>query len=174
MAEVIIIQNIKTVWTKKSRGGKLASLRNGVPEAVALHPEEINRGGKFIFHSLVYHESDGFRKPVIDSTADVSGERFESGGVTVEFAAGQLVVKYEYNYKCGAPARFGPGGIPHHKTFQLNLNEFGRVLYNGRFSDEYWWYEKQVFNIGRFDKPQANVFTASKPLHLIDDIAALW
>ncbi|MDX6694520.1 MAG: hypothetical protein QOF02_2123 [Blastocatellia bacterium] len=175
MAEIVIVQSIKSVWTKKSRGGKLAGLRNAVAESFTIPLQNLTSNESFIFHAIVYDESNNFVSPVINSVGVIEGARLETGCVRVEQASGRVLVSYEYSgARCGAPERAKWPGASVGQSFELLPNECGRVVYNGRFSGNHWWYEKRVMNVGRFAQPLEQSFTRSRPAHLIDDTATLW
>lgn len=58
---------------------------------------------------------------------------------------------------------------------ELAVGEWGRVLYNGRFStDEGGWYQKTVVNVGCFDEARAGAFVSTRPLYTIDRMVSLW
>ena len=67
---------------------------------------------------------------------------------------------FAYTQDCGgAPVRINyPRKVP-----TLALGEWGRILYNGRFSSDEgnWRYQKVVFNIGYFDALKSNTFLAT-------------
>jgi hypothetical protein len=60
--------------------------------------------------------------------------------------------------------------------FDLPVNQWGRVIYNGRFSEWEggWWYSKSVFNIGVFEHPVASVFVETAPSVVLDKMAKLY
>ncbi|HKQ76242.1 MAG TPA: hypothetical protein VJ810_21285 [Blastocatellia bacterium] len=97
------------------------------------------------------------------------------GCVRIEPQAEALRVTYEYDPRIGGmPRRYSYRGEPTNSSFDLCLNQWGRVKYNGRFSDDAgWWYLKVVFNIGWFDGVSQDVFVSTRPEHTIDQMATL-
>jgi hypothetical protein len=174
VSDAVLVQRIKTVWTKKSRGGRLASLRNAVPEALAV-PFEGRRGAAgFVIHEVVYHEADEFGGPLSVSLKEFAGDRLEVGCVTVRLSGDDVVVEYLHSYGGGAPVRRGRGGLAPPRSFALGRGQFGRVIHNGRFSGDEWWYEKVVVNVGGRGRQSPAAFTRGGPAFVIDDTAALW
>lgn len=174
MPEIVVVQSIKSVWTKNSRGGRLASLRAAVPEALTIPTEENFPRDGFVLHEVVYRESNEFGVPLADTLKAVRGDSLEVGCVTVERAEEAVAVRYQHRPECGAPARFGWGGRETVKSFVLGPGETGRVAYNGRFRRDGWWYEKVVVNVGRCAELSPEVLTRSKPAHEIKGLAILW
>jgi hypothetical protein len=174
MSDIVIVQSIKSVWTKNSRGGRLATLRSAVPEALALPFRGGSPQAAFILHEVVYHESNNFSKPLTDSLKTVQSLSLEVGCVTIERNEESVVVKYEHGLRCGAPVRFGEGGQEALKKFALGAGETGRVAYNGRFSGDHWWYEKIIVNVCRCAEVSNDILTHSMPAPEIMDLAILW
>jgi hypothetical protein len=174
MAEIVIVQSIKSVWTKQSRGGRLAVARNMVAEALAVPLRGLSADERFIFHSIVYDESNHFAAPVINSVGVVESLRLLTGCVQIERVDGRVLARYEYDTRCGAPSRAKRPGAHVGQSFELLPGEHGRIVYNGRFSDDEWRYEKRVLNVGRFAQPIERAFLQAQPKRLIDDTASLW
>ena len=61
-------------------------------------------------------------------------------------------------------------------AFELGAGEWGRVLYNGRFSSDEggWWYQKTVVNVGCYDEARGDVFASTQPRYTINRMARLW
>lgn len=172
-AAIVIVQSIQTVWTKSSRGGRGASLRNGVPEAVAVPRASATAGARLLLHRVVYHESNGFAAPLTDALEACAGDALEVGCVSVRAGASGASVEYEGGAKCGAPARLTTGLAATRKHFALRAGECVRVAYNGRFSGEHWWYEKQVVNVCLGVRLSPDIFTRAVPAQVWYDLAAL-
>jgi hypothetical protein len=175
---LILIQNIHTSWSKKSRGGKLAIERNAVPDALAIPVGQLKKSVKgLIEHSASYYESHGFSSPHHASLTQESAGRLRLHGLVIEPVGAQLKVTLEYDSgRAGMPLRYAPlGGIPSTRM-HLQSGQWGRVLYNGRFTHDEadWWYEKQVFNIGLVEKLKEDIFIATQPTQVISQMARLW
>ena len=64
MANVTIVQQIHTRWTKASRGSDEARRRNAVPEVARIPVQRIRSDDLvLVHHRLFYDERDGFSKP---------------------------------------------------------------------------------------------------------------
>ena len=72
----------------------------------------------------------------------------------------------------GAPRRAGL-----QRTFHLQINEWGQIVYNGRFSDRdegSWWYEKKVVNVGLFERLIPSMFISEAPTYRYEAMAHLF
>ena len=169
---IIAIQAISTKWEKPARGGANAVLRNRVPEALKV-PEfsASDVPVSYMIHSVSYGVRNNFAEP-IESGVSVSAVAPDHlHGVTLDFANDALTVSYQYNASHGAPGRHS------RKTEALNLSlgQWGRILHNGRCSwEDYWWYEKHVYNIGLFPDPFRSAFIQTKPTKIFSQMAHLF
>jgi len=173
---IVIIQRISTTWTKQSRGSPGAIKRNATPEALKLPLEELPREGcSFIEHGSSFHERSGFEDPRPSIVFEnFSLERpMRLGGVLLQREAGRVRVSWDYDSAdVGMPLR----QQKKNDVFELALNQWGRVTYNGRFNGEgeIWWYRKTVLNVGLFEKATASVFVGSVPDVIVDKTASLY
>ncbi|MBD3674153.1 MAG: hypothetical protein HUJ26_11580 [Planctomycetaceae bacterium] len=159
---MIIVQKIKTEWTKASRGGSGASARNATPDAMRLPVIAAPHPG-FLFHDIRFLESENFQS--VPSTRESDAKpliRIEPlwVRVTKETVAARFVWSWHH---CGAPKRKS------HDLFRLSIGEWGRFTCNGRFGAESstgreWVYHKTVFNIGFILEPDENLFLDKKPV----------
>ena len=107
----------------------------------------------------------------------VADSRVRILGVIVERSASGLRASLDLDPALGvsgAPARTGAveGRPPAH--FQLQLGNWGRVVYNGRHSDDRgWWYEKVVANVALLVKFDSQVFLRDTPAHELNEMAEL-
>lgn len=168
-----VVQAICVRWSKESRGGRNATLRNQVPEVFEL-PEGLKplHMETLFFHCLFFDESNLFISPYISEVLrhDLPKE-FDYSCVQVHPTEVGLRVVYQYNMRCGAPER-----TPIKRDIRLQVGQWGRILYNGRFSDiddGYWCYEKWTFNIGFFQDPIPHVFLNSPAVKIHSDLALL-
>ena len=168
MGRVIIVQQIESEWSKAARGGARAVRRNAVSEAAKVPLHQIQTSGLiFLHHKLCYFERDNFQTPHEEITTNPTVRPLAVGCVTVddcvtinEYADG-VSAKFAYTERCGgAPTRRGM-----QKTLTFALNEWGQIVYNGRFSnwEDSWRYEKMTVNIGVFDPLSNSVFTRRPP-----------
>lgn len=110
----IYIQEVKTSWTKASRGGEGAVSRGRVPEAAELpletkFPVTSAEGYPFFLHLLSYDEDtkytvwSQFLKSDVD--ANKSAEILTRAGVQVSFNGVILTARYKWNEASGVPKR---------------------------------------------------------------------
>jgi hypothetical protein len=179
MGSLILLQVIRTVWTKASRGGALASRRNAVPDALPFlaalpprHPQGI------LVHRVEFTEKAGFSLPASADSDSVEESSTRILGVLVERLGSNLHVTLDLDPArgvSGAPPRIAAihGGAP--PEFSLQTGEWGRVSYNSRYSpDEGWWYEKVVANTALLEKFDPRVFLRTDPSQELSDMAELW
>jgi hypothetical protein len=159
---MILIQEIRGIWSKASRGGAAAALRTSVPEAALFH------------QLLVYGEANDFTEPLNAEIVELESDSISVGCVKISAPSEQLVVAYEYDYGCGGlPPRLRRPGINLREELIVGRESWVRVKYNGRFSGDEWWYEKVVVNVGLFQNPDAGLFGSTKPAGEISQMAAL-
>lgn len=171
---MIVVQEISVTWTKLSRGGQNAHLRNQVKEGFALpaipKPEAANT---LIRHTIKVDEAEQFdaeRNQRVEVQEFSLTKKPMVGAVRLTLTEDKLAAIYTYSpSSVGAPAR-----DPRAKTVLiLTPGTWGRIVYNGRFGwDSEWWYRKTVLNIGYFDEAPKKVFL-EKPPHLFTDLANL-
>lgn len=172
---MVLIQEIRTVWSKASRGGAAAARRSSVPEAALFHPPGARPAAGQIFHRvLFYGEANDFAGPIKSEAAELTADSTSVGCVRVEVSARGLTVAYEYDYGCGGlPPRMARPGVGLREEMTVGPESWARVRYNGRFSGEDWWYQKVVVNVGSFERPGADVFIATAPAFEISQMAKL-
>jgi hypothetical protein len=175
---MILVQHIICSWSKASRGGPSAARRNAVPEALPLPDAGVGkRGDALIQHTASYGEGNDFASPSRDSFTAESAGVISIGCVRVEPLGGGARVAFEYDFRrAGMPPRETHPRAQTKTDFELGVGEWGRVLYNGRFSSDEggWWYQKTVVNVGCYDEVQAGVFVSTPPLYTVDRMASLW
>jgi hypothetical protein len=177
MESLIMVQEIRTHWSKKSRGGKLATERNAVPDAVAIPGEKIKKPMRgLIEHSVAYNEWQGFSLCERSSLTQEPAGRVRLGRLLIEPIGEELHISFE-NYAKYEGMLIRPAQSEGLLLTRMRLQsrQWGRVLYNERFSyEEGWWFEKRVFNIGLFEKFEGDVFVSTKPAQVISQMAKLW
>jgi hypothetical protein len=157
---MVIVQRLRTEWTKKSRGGNEAGVRNGVPESLPLPSFE--PGAKIVVHEARFLESESFQ--CRDDVTEVQpGDAFELGAMRITLQQDGLAVTFAWSWtQAGAPERWPK------KAFTLVAGQWGRLQYNGRFGpstfdDDTWWYRKDVFNVALCESIDRNLFTRTDP-----------
>ncbi|GAB5407279.1 MAG: hypothetical protein Aurels2KO_55100 [Aureliella sp.] len=155
----ILIQHVHALWTKQSRGGDAARVRNAVPDALEL-PASIP-AQPFVLHHAKFIERDDFAQ-----TDEVrSGRSFDALNVDdleLSITPDSLTVRFHRNVNNAACT------TPHPFTdvFTLSESQWGRLTYNGRFTawnTGHWWYEKSIFNIGWFADIESRRFIDTDP-----------
>jgi hypothetical protein len=172
---VIGVQDIRTRWSKQSRGGAAAARRNAVPQVLALplaNQPSPHRG--VLQHTVFFDEAQGFAPPARSVLTPQEAVPLRVGAVQIEPGPAWVTVTFEYDARVvGRPFRYAPpGGIPSTR-FVLEVGQWGRVRYNGRFSDDEWWYEQRVVNVGLFGHLEPGVFIATEPRFTISELAHL-
>jgi hypothetical protein len=156
------MQQVRTLWTKASRGGDGAVWRNAVPAVVRVpFPCGNTTDLVLLHHKLSFEERTDFKSPCEEIIQNPESHPLVIGCVTVDWTIEKLQVAFAWRKDCGAPDR---GWM--RKTMLLSVNEWGQVVYNGRFSDwdgGQWRYEKTVVNVGLFEPPSDSVFTRNEP-----------
>jgi hypothetical protein len=175
---MILVQHITSGWSKASRGGPSAARRNAVPEELPLPTAGAGkRGDTLIQHTVFYGEGNDFASPSHDALTAEGAGVIRVGCVRVEPLAGGVRVVFEYDpRRAGAPPRDTHPRASAKTGFELGAGEWGRVLYNGRFSSDEggWWYEKTVVNVGCHDEAKAEAFVSTPPQYTINRMARLW
>lgn len=198
---MIVVQRMRTHWTKASRGGVAAARRNAVPEAVALpaagrpgllvHSVEVREASDFVPSDEVstldwLPESDWRTRALAadrqrrragrsDAVPEPAWQRLETrGGVSLREEGGRLVVT-------GRPAGGQPQRYGHpRQVFVLELGAWARWRINFRFGPECacgseWRYEKWVVNVAYLAGPVSpELFAAGQPSRIVDELAPLF
>jgi hypothetical protein len=165
MADIVVVQQVRTIWTKKSRGGPGAVRRNVVPEACAIPLKQIpERGIELIHHEVTFREKDAFAKPIHKVTINTTLRPLAVGCVAIHIGADHVTMEFQYRADCaGAPNRGWAQRI-----IPLAIGEWGQIAYNGRFAPGWhgdWWYEKTVVNAAIVDHLSDHLFTGESPTY---------
>lgn len=160
---MVVVQRIVTSWTKRSRGGALAALRNRTPEALVLPKALVATSARCLHHDVWFEERDAFNERAETSAEGVvcAYSRRVSTACSIQLNQEKdgLSVLFSPEGDCGLPARTK-------EAFLLKMGDWGRVAFNGRFVDcdtGGWWYEKKIFNIGCFEAIAESVFLTAPP-----------
>ena len=169
---ILVVQEIKTSWSKASRGGTAAIGRNAVPEIARLpRADKCKSARSALYHSLLYVESNGFVNPREKIVLDPSLP-LQIGGVTLERNGDEARADFAWTRECGAPDRGWA-----RKTMVIRPQEWGQIVYNGRLSlgwDSEWSYEKTVVNFGLFEVFRPYAFTAHPATDRFEAMAHLF
>ncbi|MEL6152272.1 MAG: hypothetical protein AAFV33_23420 [Chloroflexota bacterium] len=167
----LIVQTIVTEWGKAARGGKAASMRSRVPEALPIPdaPEPVK--AMCVYQQTAKYTHIPYNEPHLTSEVYPirPAQRHQSGCVQIHVKADELTVTYVYGIYCaGAPQR---SAFP--KIMPVRAGKTARVVYNGRFGfANQWRYRKTAVNIILTEKVERSVFL-SEPDHIMQDIAHL-
>ena len=158
---ITLVQAVAVSWTKASRGGDSATLRNRVPDAFRAPVKEVT-DTTLLFHRVYFGEKNAFRAPT-NEFVDLKEftKPFIFGCVKVFPSGKSIGAVYEHTGEGGAPDRFGRFEI------ELEPGQWGRFQYNDRFVDfdnGTWWYEKWTFNVGLFQQISPGVFLKNDPI----------
>lgn len=171
---MLIIQEITTLWTIKSRGAPGAVDRNRVPEAL-LVPKLIKpiSAEAWIYHRAEFGERDQFQAPTETVQVLTPFELTAFGILAISGVKAYFLIDIDYAAWKGAPRR----DYQRRHAFQLRLSETGTVKYNWRTSVGdigYWAYQKSVIHVGWLDRYSRSVFTDQKATHQFEDMSSLW
>ncbi len=165
----IVVQHIEIVWSKKSRGGDGARVRNSMPDAVRM-PQGPG-SSPCMLHQATFSEWQGFDQQDttrMSTTFEELGLKFLSGVID---DAGLTITFHRDGYNAATPSIF-----PYKPLFTLQEGEFGRFLYNGRYTDNdtgEWWYEKHVYNVGWLTEWHPDLFINNTPQAEFRELARL-
>lgn len=178
----LIIQHIQISWTKTSRGGRLAQLRNQIPKVFELIEPlaTYDKQDHYFVHKIEFCESNEFKKPMQNtSLSPIVGEPYLFRNGMVESESGIFKIKSQWNE--GQPPRriltktdnqFTEG-----KTFDITNDGWSQIEFNARLTDYdtgNWWYEHHIINSATAPSDSRNIFIESKPTTRFQELAHLW
>jgi len=163
----VVVQALVTRWTKESRGGPGAALRNATPTALSL-PAEQTRAGEVRVHGVAFDERTGFEPTSTLTVCNLIEFHRVVPGLELRAEAGTLRVRFIWTYFLGAPRR------SHGRAIRLLPGQWCRLIYNGRHGlDRTWAYESTVLNVA-YGPVDPSAFLDSEPLETQDHREALW
>lgn len=158
---MLLIQRIVTNWTKRSRGGDAAVLRNSVAEALEV-PEFDLLDGCYVVHDVSFSEGNDYvangRLRYCELKTDVT-----IAPLRLHLSRTSVSARFVWTYRdVGAPERES------HAVFQLHSGQWGQFRCNGRFGAETktgreWEYRKSVINVAFAEAIPHDIFVASVP-----------
>lgn len=180
-----IIQIVQWSWTKASRGGRLAEIRNRIPRSVEISADSLDlKPGELNVEIHRWSDTDEFAKCEIVNKSSISwNSTYEYGCVRV--TGDEYGSRVEYQYQptlAGMPDRraYATGGHREAvtRTYIVRSGEWMQISYNGRFVDmdtALWWYEQATMNVACFEKkPNPKVFLENLPSQRFESLAKLW
>jgi hypothetical protein len=170
-APVLLIQMIRTTWSKASRGGTAAALRNAVPETCRL-PHLLPRSQPItVIHTVQFAEINQFAVPThTDVTITVGIDKVRLDSIALYPSEDTIRVAAEWLLLAGAPRR-----RPISNLLELSAQHWVQIRYNLRSGlDDAWRYYKYVFNVGVFTGVSPEAFTTTAPTMIKSFLADLW
>lgn len=163
-----LIQLIETHWTRRSRGAPEAAARNAVPELLRFPAVELAES--VLLQQIAFHERDGFAPQPLPDFRVFAPNDATRHRLTVEHRGDVAELRY-----------FGTSFTqksPPHPTDVLRLEpgSWLRIVGNRRTAhDEFWSYEKFVFNIVHLRHKDPNALVNSQPpIVRLDRQISLW
>lgn len=166
----IVIQRVDCTWTKKSRGGEAARVRNAIPVVVPVPDAAFD--SPFFLHHATFSEYRGFQL----SERVLSGDRLPNRKLHgIEFIMNEdnLLIRFHRDPYNAATPRAKPRTVD---VFSIGESQWGQLTYNGRYVDfdsGKWWYEKTVFNIARTPPNNPKLFLKTVPDYKFSEMAYL-
>jgi hypothetical protein len=200
---MILIQQIETRWTKRSRGAPGSTPRNAVPDAARLPAERISAYGAVVaYHFVGYGERNDFEQPGeslrLYKDFENAGEEFymapfgHNRAVTSKprpslarttlqgwTELGEVLFRLEADLlkaNCN-PANQGEPRRRPPISFELATGQWGQAIRNARYTvgfDALWMYGKTVLNIGLFDSLADDLYLETSPSLSQQQMAQLW
>lgn len=165
----LFLQLLTTEWTKESRGGAGARVRNTTPMASVL-PDVWSGAGDALFqvHHVYFCEQRHFLRR--EWTEVRKGKPFmQVEAFRVERSDEGVRVLLDYG-KMGMPGRLEWSGLSrgerHEELFRLTPGDWARGVYNERiqyWETGHWGYCKHVLNVGLLCDAELDVFLRTAP-----------
>ncbi|MEM7372861.1 MAG: hypothetical protein AAF587_29840 [Bacteroidota bacterium] len=158
----IIIQSIRTDWTKKSRGHPHATPRNRVPEKLDLDLPD--REGGIWLSDIQFHEFSNFQHSKKKALKAINDQELRDRGIVIRCEGELLQLTSWIRNRHGKRLPLIPP------------NNWIQILSNERYSMEYTWgYYKQVLNICYGESRKlAQILNTKACLHRIDKQSRMW
>jgi hypothetical protein len=167
------LQLLTTEWTKESRGGSGARLRNTTPQGVVLPESLIGADdGTLRIHHVYFSERNNFLpregtntrsgRSTFEEMEAFRVERTEEGvRVLLDHGRMGLPGAHEWSWEMAR-------GNQYEELLSVRPGEWGRAVYNERISyweTSHWGYCKHVLNVGLLRDASPDVFLATEPAH---------
>ncbi len=164
---MIIIQHIKTKWTKKSRGMPDSIKRNAIPRVMDI-PYIYCSEDEFLIHEISSYEDDNFLLSDSTTTTKIYKNRKNNKYWTFSFEPKDdiLSVFFRYTYfEHGSPSRH----TSKEAICKLKINEWVSIHINGRFTSfSGQYYEQHFINIANTSSLDTVFFSYKSPIKHID------
>jgi hypothetical protein len=165
---VVLVQRIRTVWTKESRGGTGAQRRSATPTAFVL--PRLPAPKHLILHEVSLNEATDFAIEEREHERDLG--TLDLGWVVIAASAHQVAVRF-----ASPSEQSGEPRVRARDAFSLDRAQWGRVAYNLRHGAERgWWYEQVLINVAWQARSDAdrNVFVSTDPTVEQTQLSQLW
>ena len=172
---MLLIQHINLHWDKKCRGAPYSTSRNRLQKAYELPLSffDYNPIGYHMQYIFLQQTKDGIQEKINRVDTLTEYDNLQVGATEIINQGHNYEVRYRYDLHQAIPARqkYDPQISLYkplnERAMNLKQGEYGRVIYNGRFSsyDSYWYYHLDIINIfnSPSDKTQHDVFIANEP-----------
>lgn len=165
---MVVVQEVRTKWTKATRGAPLAGERKGLPQAFLLPTVEC----EYLFQAYLLEESKNYIptiKELKQSTRTVQIKKLNDLILRM-LDKHTLSVGLRDNPHSGQPKRY-----PINNVFQLKPGQFGRILNNARYASYHGQhYYEAVYNIAFGQTVNPDRFLHSAPDHELNLINHLF
>lgn len=164
---MLIVQHIKTEWTKLSRGMPGAVRRNAVPRELLLPVGLL--AGEFLLHSVSADEHDRFQ---LRQQVEWGERACRYGSYRFSRAESGLAISFKYDYWYqGKPYRFALN----RPLFTLHPGQRASLAINGRFASSCGQFYRQSWvNFAYVEQLDASVFLRREPDFFVDMRANLF
>jgi hypothetical protein len=163
----IVVQEVRTRWTKQSRGGTRAALRSAFPRVLRI-PHPSVGDSNVLFHLVELDEAADFQP--CDRCDNISLDRVLTRVGTVDLLLEHetLRVQFQWSSLRGAPRRTNARAI------RLRPAEWCQGLSNARSGyDRSWSYEDISINVA-YHPASLDLFQHTLPQQQDDSRADLW
>lgn len=164
---MLVIQELRTTWTKISRGGQGAAKRNSTPLEM---PLPMPPSGAVFVHRVHFSEFDEFA-PSPRSAHSQDTVPHDLSGFDGYFDGNDVLVRTHWTPHLGLPKR------PNGRRIRLHLGEYCRLFHNGRLTDHdtgEWSYQSTVINIALVEEPTLELFMKAAWSETLDAREQLW
>ena len=152
---MMVVQQVRVVWTKASRGAPGATLRNALPRALPLPLA----WARYLSHLCVFTETaTGFEQS--DEHHRLEDDyRDHEGELLLDLQGEALTVGYGWTEETGLPPR-----REKRAAMVLQPGELGRLVVNGRHALESGHtYTQDTFNVALAEMARKDLFTSRAP-----------
>lgn len=191
----VLIQHTQILWLKECRGAPYSSKRNQLQKSWKLPNSffEYHSQGFPIHYQYIRQTKEGFQKANSRLSIITEKQAIKIANIELIKKENCYEVYFKYTTGAGAPERFilkdrktnfQLSSAPHsamlnEKAFTLYENEYGQVLYNGRFTDfdtGEWYYILNIINLIYITDncKDVNIFTKCLPIKSYTQIAQLF